>query len=128
MIRQFVFVLVCAAALILAITPASAQTPPLSNGFEWKRSMDGVENLLDELENGLAGWKERLHGWVEGAETTLWEFLGEMEPVMIELMDLVGDWSLYERPDMLPNGDVIIRRKQGEPYQSSWDGSEAVEI
>ena len=41
--------------------------------------------------------------------------MDEMGPAMIELMDEVKDWSAYEAPEILENGDIIIRRKPQEP-------------
>jgi hypothetical protein len=34
---------------------------------------------------------------------------------MRDIMDEVKDWSVYEAPEMLPNGDIIIRRKPDAP-------------
>jgi hypothetical protein len=42
-----------------------------------------------------------------------------MGPVFKSLMDEVQDWSAYHPPEMLPNGDIILRRKVEEAPQDS---------
>ncbi len=42
-------------------------------------------------------------------------FLAEMGPALAEIADQVEDWSVYEMPEILPNGDIIIRRKEPKP-------------
>ncbi|HCE70945.1 hypothetical protein KQ247_14290 [Ruegeria pomeroyi] len=42
-------------------------------------------------------------------------FLEQMGPALADLADKVEDWSVYEMPEMLPNGDIIIRRKTPLP-------------
>ena len=37
------------------------------------------------------------------------------EPELREMLDEVRDWSSYHPPEVLPNGDIIIRKKQVEP-------------
>ena len=34
-----------------------------------------------------------------------------MRPALADMMDEVQDWSRYGQPEILPNGDIIIRRK-----------------
>ena len=35
----------------------------------------------------------------------------EMAPALAELKEMIGDFSDYHAPEVLPNGDIIIRRK-----------------
>ena len=42
-------------------------------------------------------------------------FAQEMGPALRDLMDQVEDWSVYNAPEVLPNGDIIIRRKPDAP-------------
>lgn len=62
-------------------------------------------------------------GWgllSEGSRLILEGLADEMRPVMdehvlpflAELSDLMDDVSLYELPERLPNGDIIIRRRE----------------
>ncbi len=39
------------------------------------------------------------------------QFLSQMGPALAEISDQIEDWSAYEMPEILPNGDIIIRKK-----------------
>lgn len=51
-------------------------------------------------------------------------FLAEMGPALSEIAEKVEDWSVYERPEILPNGDIILRRKEPLPEDKTPKGSE----
>ncbi|MDF0600160.1 hypothetical protein P1J78_05400 [Psychromarinibacter sp. C21-152] len=59
----------------------------------------------------------------EGSRMLLRGLLNEMEPAMEEMSDelrrALGNLSAYEAPEILPNGDIIIRRK--EPLEPDMD-------
>ena len=88
-----------ALALTLALAaPATAQdapeaprNPELSEGF----------SLLEE------GARLMLRGLVE----ELAPALRELEDGFRQLQELVGDMALYHAPEVLPNGDILIRRR-----------------
>lgn len=70
--------------------------------------MDEGVNLLEE------GTKLLLRGLMEEMGPALKDLRGladEMGPAMGELRDMIGDFTKYHAPEMLPNGDIIIRRK-----------------
>ena len=55
----------------------------------------------------------------EGARL-FWEGIRrEMGPALRDLMDQVGDLSAYHSPEVLPNGDIIIRRKTPQELQDA---------
>ena len=58
-----------------------------------------------------------LDGFKELADTmgpSLQAFALEMGPALTDLMNEVEDWSSYHPPEILPNGDIILRKKQAE--------------
>jgi hypothetical protein len=59
-----------------------------------------MRSMLDEVEPTL-----------KDLQFELGEVLGEMEPMMRELAGMIGDIKNYHAPEVLPNGDIIIRRK-----------------
>ncbi len=58
----------------------------------------------------------------EGTRMMLRGLMAELEPGLRELQDRIGDLSAYHPPEILPNGDILIRRK--EPL----DPSEEIEL
>ena len=54
-------------------------------------------------------------------------FADRMSPMVEQLQDMVDDLNAYEAPEMLPNGDIIIRRRpDAPPFEPSEDGSVAL--
>ena len=50
----------------------------------------------------------------------------EMGPALADLAAQVQDWSAYEAPEMLLNGDIVIRKKplQEQPEQPTPQGDQ----
>lgn len=48
--------------------------------------------------------------------------MAEMEPALDELQELLGQIDSYHPPVMLPNGDILIRKKT--PEEMAEDGDE----
>lgn len=65
------------------------------------------EGLLQEVEPTLRDLRD-LAGELEPA---LRSFVQEMGPALEGLMADIKDWSAYHPPEMLPNGDIILRKK-----------------
>ncbi len=49
--------------------------------------------------------------FAEGARMLMERLMADMLPVMRELRGLVDDLGNYAAPELLPNGDILIRRK-----------------
>jgi hypothetical protein len=82
-------------ALPLLLGPALAQQPPAADDDNALRR--GVEQLS------------------EGSKLILRSLLGEIAPLIEELRGKIDDLADYEMPEVLPNGDIIIRRKTPLP-------------
>ena len=65
------------------------------------------EGLRDEMEPAL----NDLKALAEDFGPQMGAFLRQMGPALSDILEEVEDWSRYEVPEMLPNGDIIIRRK-----------------
>ncbi len=48
----------------------------------------------------------------EAARRTIEEFVNLVGPMLTRLSRLIEDLPVYETPEILPNGDIIIRRKR----------------
>ena len=102
-------------ALILAATPVLAQEAPATPEAE------AEENGFSLMEEGA---KLLFRGFMTEAEPAIAEMsqaLEEMAPVLeglgeeigpkiTELFALVDDFTNYDMPVVLPNGDILIRR------------------
>ena len=67
-----------------------------------------LRGLRDELDPAL----QDLKGLADRMGPALQSFVDEMGPAMAQLSEQVEDWTLYEAPEMLPNGDILIRRRE----------------
>lgn len=63
------------------------------------------------MERGAQEFLEGLLREMEPAWLEFQAFIDAMGPALAELMEEVKDWSVYEPPEVLENGDIIIRRK-----------------
>jgi len=52
-----------------------------------------------------------LNWFSDDGERLFQDFLTELGPQFEALRNQVQDWTLYETPEVLENGDIIIRRK-----------------
>lgn len=101
---------VMAVMAIVAGTHLPAQEP--DSGL----SQDAQDFLQDLLEEMQPAWRE-LQG-----------FMDAMGPAILELMEEIKDWSAYEAPEILENGDIIIRRKPDQTPQDTQDLPPPVEL
>ena len=111
--------MILALSLTLA-APVLAQDATPEAEPEQGRPLDSIlEMFIDRTE-------EAMREMVEGIEPDLNQLLQKMEPEMQRLMgqilpelqalsELVGGIDNYEMPEVLPNGDIIIRRKDDAP-------------
>lgn len=70
-----------------------------------------MEGILKEMEPAI----EELSELTDQMGPALKEFAQEMGPKLKEMLNEVEDWSVYDAPEILPNGDIIIRRKPEAP-------------
>lgn len=109
--------LVLAPVLGLGGLPAVATAE--DSGSELMRK--GFELFLDGLQEEMAPGMEALVDlWAE-AGPSLQGFLEEMGPALAEMMAQVQDWTAYHPPEILPNGDIILRRKTPEELPQEED-------
>lgn len=63
--------------------------------------------LLQEMEPAM----KELEGLSDQLEPALRGFVQNMGPALGEFLETVDDFSNYHAPEILPNGDIILRRK-----------------
>ncbi len=74
----------------------------------------GAEMFFEGLRREMEPALDELLGLADQFGPAMRSFMQEMGPALAELAAEVKDWSVYELPEILPNGDIIIRKKQTE--------------
>lgn len=99
-----------AVACALAASPSYAQEDRGLSLMQRGAQMF-MEGILSEMEPAIEGFE----GFAEEMGPAVRQFAQEMGPKLSQLLDEVEDWSAYQAPEILPNGDIIIRRKPDHP-------------
>ncbi|WP_299373231.1 hypothetical protein [uncultured Tateyamaria sp.] len=100
--------------LALAAAPVHAQdADPPDEG--WSLMERGAQMLMEGLMREMEPALEDLQGLAEDMGPAMRDFVTQMGPAMRGLLEDVQDWSVYEAPEILDNGDIIIRRKPDVP-------------
>lgn len=98
------------AVLLVSAPLAQAEDDPGPSLMERGAQMF-LEGILKEMEPAI----EEFSGLADEMGPSLREFAQDMGPKLGALMSEIEDWSVYEAPEVLPNGDIIIRRKPDQP-------------
>ncbi|MBJ6370231.1 hypothetical protein [Sedimentitalea arenosa] len=99
--------LILAVILSVHLTPVAAQEKS-----EGETLMErGLELFFEGLRDQMSPALESMRELAEEYGPALSSFLEEMGPAFGRMLDQVQDWSAYEPPEILPNGDIIIRKK-----------------
>ncbi|OBY28006.1 hypothetical protein [Leisingera sp. JC1] len=116
-----------AALIALMSAPLSAQEAE-EEGTGPSLMERGAELLWEGLRKEMAPALEDLQGMMEEIGPSMGAFLAEMGPALADIAEQVEDWSAYELPEILPNGDIIIRKKPKEnaPAKEDKDEDEGV--
>jgi len=101
---------------LLAILPILALSPPvIAEESEGKSLMQqGAELFLKGLSDQMEPALQDLRDLTDELGPEMIDFFAQMGPALSDLMESVEDWSAYHPPERLPNGDIIIRRKEPE--------------
>ena len=103
-------------ALALLPVPALAQDsdPPPAEAEGRSLMERGMELFFEGLRQEMAPTVEELRGLAEEYGPAMRSFMNEMGPALAEMFEQVKDWTAYHPPEMLPNGDIILRKRQPE--------------
>ncbi len=118
---------------LLAVAPrvalclCLAASPVVAEDSDDGRSLmeEGVLLFFKGLQKEVEPALEELGALADEVGPALRSFTEEMGPALGQLLQEVEDWSAYHPPEILPNGDIIIRRKpNAEPQQQSPENGE----
>ncbi len=114
--------------LATALTAALLAQPALANdqGAEQPKTEEEGFSLMEEgarlffrgIMQEMEPALEDLQDLTEEMEPALRQFAQEMGPALRDLMGKVDDITMYHPPELLPNGDIILRRKQPLPPET----------
>ncbi|MBE1294959.1 hypothetical protein [Phycobacter azelaicus] len=104
----------CISALCLTCLAAPVAAEKAEDGGKGLMEK-GAEMFWEGLRQEMGPALEDLQAFAESFASevgpSMREFLAQMGPALAEIASEVEDWSRYEMPEILPNGDIIIRRK-----------------
>lgn len=86
---------------------------------------EGMRLFLDGLRDEMSPALRDLQDLAETLGPSMKSFVEEMGPAFSEMLNEVRDWTQYHPPEILPNGDIIIRRRpadKAEPEQPTPSG------
>jgi len=90
---------------------------------------EGARLFFEGLQKEMAPALEGMRDFAAQVGPQMQDFLMEMGPAMAEIVDKVEDWSSYHAPEMLDNGDIILRKKTPEEMaKPEADKTEGVEL
>lgn len=96
---------ICALTVAM-VNPASAEEEGSKSLME-----QGAELFFEGLRQEMEPALEDLLGLADQFGPAMQSFIAEMGPALADLAGEIQDWSAYEAPEILPNGDIIIRKK-----------------
>lgn len=105
-----------ALGLLVLVSPALAQEADEEDGMSLmeRGAQMLMEGLMREMEPAMDG----LQDMAQEFGPALRDFTAQMGPALRRLLEEVEDWSVYHPPEMLENGDIIIRRKSPEEQKA----------
>ena len=83
-----------------------------------------MEGLLREMEPALDDFLALSQEIGPAFES----FVTQMGPALRDLLGKVEDWSVYHPPELLENGDIIIRRKVPDEVEKPDAPGEQIDI
>ncbi|WP_293452155.1 hypothetical protein [Planktotalea sp.] len=98
-------------ALALAL-PAQADEKNTDEGFNLMER--GARLLFEGLVQDMEPALREMDGLMDQLEPALRGFVENMGPALGDFLGQFDDFSKYHAPEILPNGDIILRRKSPE--------------
>jgi len=101
---------------LAALAPAAAQEGEPAPAPESDSLDEGMDLIERGAEQFLRGLMDEIRPRLERIEPELRGLAEDMAPLFAELARLIDEIDAYHPPEMLPNGDIILRRKrEAEP-------------
>lgn len=111
-----------AALIALFVTPAAAQDAG-DDGFDLME--EGAKLLLRGLMTEMEPVLEDMEDFASEIGPAMKMLADEMGPALAEVLNAIDDIRNYDAPQIMPNGDIIIRRRTDAP---AFDLPEDIEL
>lgn len=115
-------------ALGIGVGPAIAQDTDTDVQEGFNLMEEGAKMLMRGLMSEIEPTLEDLRGSLEELAPVMREFVTEMGPAMAAVLGDVDDLRNYAAPEILPNGDIIMRRKPDAPIWVPESEADAIEL
>ncbi|MEY1556233.1 hypothetical protein AB3Y40_11415 [Yoonia sp. R2331] len=112
-----------ACALALTLSAASASAQDTDEGLDLME--EGAKLLLRGLMTEMEPALRELEDFADEVGPAMKLLADEMGPALAELMAQIDDIRNYDPPEILPNGDIIIRRRPDAPV---YEPGEEIEL
>ena len=106
--KHFMLPIVLAASLANPLHAQETEAPEGGSSLIENGARMFLEGLLQEARPAVRDMREL----AERLGPQLRAFVQEMGPALADILKEVEDLSVYAAPEQLPNGDIIIRRKE----------------
>lgn len=117
----------CSAVLSAIVAmPVAAQDTEADDGASLieRGAQMFLEGLMKEIEPAL----DDFQGLSEELQPKLRGFVDQMGPALADLLAQIEDFSAYHPPEILPNGDIILRRKSQDEIENPPNDNGDIEI
>ena len=110
---KHVLILLATLAILFPVSAQDAETGEIDEGFSLME--EGAKLLFRGIISEMEPTIDEFSGLATDLEPTLETLATEMGPALIELFQTLDSVRHYEAPELLPNGDIIIRRNADAP-------------
>ncbi|KQB97225.1 AAA+ family ATPase [Loktanella sp. 1ANDIMAR09] len=111
--KQILALTVAAALLCVPAMAEDALEGDMGEGLDLME--EGARMLMRGLMSEMEPALDALRDNVEQMGPALGEFVQSVGPAFGALLEQIDDLRYYEAPEILPNGDIIIRRSPDAP-------------
>lgn len=102
-------------ALALCVSPAAAQDDGTDIDDGVNLMEEGAKLLLRGLMTEMEPAIADLRDLADEMEPAMRDMMAEMGPALADMINKIDDFRNYDAPEILPNGDIIMRRRAEAP-------------
>ena len=115
-------------ALSLVVTPMATPVSAQDSDEGFSLMEEGAKLFFRGLMSEIEPTLDELESTMREMQPVMQDFLREMGPALKDILTKVEDWSVYHPPEMLPNGDIIIRRKTPLTHEEAAPDNSEIEL